>query len=488
MKFTELKIQSELLSAIEKMGFEEMTPVQEQTIPLALKGDDLIGQAQTGTGKTAAFGIPMLEQIDINNPDVQALVIAPTRELAIQTQEEIFQLGRDKQVKVQSVYGGADIRPQIKRLSKNPQVIVGTPGRLLDHLKRRTIIIDNLKVLVLDEADEMLNMGFIDDIQKIISKTPDDRQTLLFSATMPKPIQNIANRFMKNPETIRIKATTLSAKNVEQYYTRVKDADKFDALTRFIDVQTPELAIVFARTKRRVDEVSRALTQRGYNAKEIHGDIAQHQRMSTLRLFKEGKIEILVATDVAARGLDVPDLTHVYNYDLPQDPESYVHRIGRTGRAGAKGTSMTFVTPNEMKHLKSIERLTKQAIKPMSPPTDEEALDGYIDAAESEIQSMIAKLDKNKHKESIQTLVEDYSAEQLAAALLKLMVKDPTDVQVDITPERSQSNRGRRGGKGGGSRRYKKSGDRRGNKGGRNNKRGSKKGGNSSYRQNKRND
>lgn len=477
MKFTELNIQAELLTAIEKMGFEEMTPVQEQTIPLALKGEDLIGQAQTGTGKTAAFGIPMLEQIDINNPDIQALVIAPTRELAIQTQEEIFQLGRDKKVKVQSVYGGADIRPQIKRLSKNPQVIVGTPGRLMDHMKRRTIVVDNLKVLVLDEADEMLNMGFIDDIRKIISKTPEDRQTLLFSATMPKPIQNIANQFMKNPETIRIKAKTLSAKNVEQYYTRVKDFDKFDALTRFIDTQTPELAIVFARTKRRVDEVTRALTQRGYSAEAIHGDIAQHQRMKTLNRFKEGKFEILVATDVAARGLDVENLTHVYNYDLPQDPESYVHRIGRTGRAGAKGTAMTFVTPNEMKHLKSIERLTKQTIKPMLPPTDEEAMEGYLDAAEDEIQSIISKIDVDKHQESIQTLVENYPAEKLAAALLKVLVKDPTEVRAEITPERPQSNRSRGGGRKGGGGRNRNSGGRRHNnkgQGRRNNNRGGK--------------
>lgn len=474
MKFTELNIQAELLTAIEKMGFEEMTPVQEQTIPLALKGEDLIGQAQTGTGKTAAFGIPMLEQIDITNPDIQALVIAPTRELAIQTQEEIFQLGRDKKVKVQSVYGGADIRPQIKRLSKNPQVIVGTPGRLMDHMKRRTIVVDNLKVLVLDEADEMLNMGFIDDIRKIISKTPEDRQTLLFSATMPKPIQNIANQFMKNPETIRIKGKTLSAKNVEQYYTRVKDFEKFDTLTRFIDTQTPELAIVFVRTKRRVDEVSRALTQRGYSAEAIHGDIAQHQRMKTLNRFKEGKFEILVATDVAARGLDVENLTHVYNYDLPQDPESYVHRIGRTGRAGAKGISMTFVTPNEMKHLKSIERLTKQTIKPMLPPTDEEAMEGYLEAAENEIESIISKIDVNKHQESIQTLVENYSAEKLAAALLKVFVKDPEKVSVDITPQRSQSGRGRGGHKGGGGRNRKSGGRRHNNKGRRNNNRGGK--------------
>lgn len=456
------------------MGFEEMTPVQEQTIPLALKGEDLIGQAQTGTGKTAAFGIPMLEQIDITNPDIQALVVAPTRELAIQTQEEIFQLGRDKKVKVQSVYGGADIRPQIKRLSKNPQVIVGTPGRLMDHMKRRTIVVDNLKVLVLDEADEMLNMGFIDDIRKIISKTPEERQTLLFSATMPKAIQNIANQFMKEPETIRIKAKTLSSKNVEQYYTRVKDFEKFDTLTRFIDTQTPELAIVFARTKRRVDEVSRALTQRGYSAEAIHGDIAQHQRMKTLNRFKEGKFEILVATDVAARGLDVENLTHVYNYDLPQDPESYVHRIGRTGRAGAKGTSMTFVTPNEMKHLKSIERLTKQTIKPMLPPTDEEAMEGYLEAAENEIESIISKIDVNKYQESIQTLVENYSAEKLAAALLKVLVKDPEEVSVDITPQRSQSGRGRGGHKGGGGRNRKSGGRRHNNKGRRNNNRGGK--------------
>lgn len=472
MKFTDLDIQPEILSAVEKMGFEEMSPIQEKTIPIALQGEDLIGQAQTGTGKTAAFGIPTIQKIDINNPNVQALVVAPTRELAIQTQEEIFRLGRDKGVKVQSVYGGADIRRQVKMLSKKPHIIVGTPGRLIDHLNRKNIKLDGLEVLVLDEADEMLNMGFIDDIKKIINQTPDSRQTLLFSATMPKEIQNIATRFMKDPDVVKIKAQTVTAKNVDQYFTRASEAEKFDYLTRFIDMQNPELAIIFGRTKRRVDELSRGLTRRGYNAEGIHGDLSQHQRMNVLRRFKEGSLDILVATDVAARGLDISGVTHVYNYDIPQDPESYVHRIGRTGRAGKEGQSITFVTNNEMDYLRTIETLTKQKITPLKPPTDEEALRGQVQAAHSEIADIVAEVDQSKHAQAIEKLVNEYTPEELAGALLKVTVKEPSDIPVRITPERPLPNRNRkRSNKGKGH--YKKRGqsNHRGRGGRNNNKR-----------------
>ena len=472
--FTSFGISPEIEQALTTLRYFKPTAVQEKVIPLALDKQDIIVESQTGSGKTVAFGVPLCEQVEWEENKPQALILVPTRELALQVKEDIMNVGRLKRIKVTAVFGKSSFKTQQSELKQKSHLVVGTPGRLLEHLREGTLVVDKIRHLVLDEADEMLNMGFIDDIRKIISKTPEDRQTLLFSATMPKPIQNIANQFMKNPETIRIKGKTLSAKNVEQYYTRVKNFDKFDALTRFVDTQTPELAIVFARTKRRVDEVTRALAQRGYSAEAIHGDIAQHQRMKTLSRFKEGKFEILVATDVAARGLDVENLTHVYNYDLPQDPESYVHRIGRTGRAGAKGTSMTFVTPNEMKHLKSIERLTKQTIKPLLPPTDEEAMEGYIDAAEDEIQSIISKIDVNKHQEAIQTLVENYSAEKLGAALLKVLVKDPAEVRADITPQRPQSNRGRGGHKGGGGRNRKSGGRRPNNKGRRNNNRGGK--------------
>lgn len=305
MKFKELGLETDLLAAIERSGFEEATPIQEETIPLALEGKDVIGQAQTGTGKTAAFGLPMLQKIDTSNRVVQGIVIAPTRELAIQTQEELYRLGRDKKIRVQAVYGGADIGRQIRGLKENPHVVVGTPGRLLDHINRRTLKLDTIETLVLDEADEMLNMGFLEDIEKIISKIPAKRQTLLFSATMPPAIKNIGVKFMKEPEHVKIKAKEMTADLIDQYYVRSKDFEKFDVMTRLLDVQTPELTIVFGRTKRRVDELARGLEARGYKAEGIHGDLSQQKRMSVLRSFKSGNLDILVATDVAARGLDI---------------------------------------------------------------------------------------------------------------------------------------------------------------------------------------
>ena len=307
LKFKELGLAPELLSAVERAGFEEATPIQSETIPLALAGKDVIGQAQTGTGKTAAFGLPMLNKIDADNRVIQGLVIAPTRELAIQTQEELFRLGRDKKIRVQAVYGGADIGRQIRGLKDRPHIVVGTPGRLLDHINRRTL---------------KLNMGFLEDIEKIISQVPEQRQTLLFSATMPPAIKNIGVKFMKQPEHVKIKAKEMTADLIDQYYVRSKDFEKFDIMTRLLDVQTPELTIVFGRTKRRVDELARGLEARGYKAEGIHGDLSQQKRMSVLRSFKNGNLDILVATDVAARGLDISGVTHVYNYDIPQDPES----------------------------------------------------------------------------------------------------------------------------------------------------------------------
>lgn len=479
MKFSELQLSPELLQAVERSGFEEATPIQAATIPLALEGRDVIGQAQTGTGKTAAFGLPMLEEIDASKHELQGLVIAPTRELAIQTQEELYRLGRDKKVKVQAVYGGADIGRQIRGLKDRPHIVVGTPGRMLDHINRHTLKLGTVRTLVLDEADEMLNMGFLEDIEKIISQVPEERQTLLFSATMPPAIKNIGVKFMKNPEHVQIKAKEMTADLIDQYYVRAKDFEKFDIMTRLLDVQTPDLAIVFGRTKRRVDELARGLELRGYKAEGIHGDLSQQKRMSVLRSFKSGHLDILVATDVAARGLDISGVTHVYNYDIPQDPESYVHRIGRTGRAGKGGMSVTFVTPNEMSYLHTIENLTKKRMTPLHPPTEKEAFKGQLGAAVEQIEAKLAENGLEKYTQTADQLLEGYEPETLVALLLKTIAKDPADaVPVKITPERplpqgkkggyNKNNRGR----GGGGNRNRKDGSnyRGGNKKGNYNK------------------
>ena len=435
MKFTELNLKPEILKAIRRAGFEEATPIQEKTIPLVLEGKDVIGQAQTGTGKTAAFGLPVLQTIDPKEKSIQALIIEPTRELAIQTQEELFRLGRDEKAKVQVVYGGADIRRQIRSLKQAPAILVGTPGRLLDHLKRGTINLSNVKTIVLDEADEMLDMGFIQDIESILKYAANDHQTLLFSATMPKPIMRISEKFMKNPEVVQIKSKELTANLIDQYFVRTKENEKFDILCRLIDVQNPELAVVFGRTKRRVDELTRGLQARGYNAAGIHGDLSQGRRMNVLKRFKNGKLDILVATDVAARGLDISGVSHVYNYDIPQDPDSYVHRIGRTGRAGKNGISVTFVTPNELGYMKTIEQLTRKKMMPLRPPSDEEAFKGQLSAATKKVDDLL-KGNLDKYTNGANELLEQYSEVDLAAALLKTLSKDAESIKVKITPEK----------------------------------------------------
>lgn len=445
MKFSELGLSDSLLKAIKRSGYEEATPIQEQTIPMVLKGQDVIGQAQTGTGKTAAFGLPIIEHVDMKDPTIQAVIISPTRELAIQTQEELYRLGKDKHVRVQVVYGGADIRRQIKSLKQHPQILVGTPGRLRDHLNRHTVKLNNIKTLVLDEADEMLNMGFLEDIEAIVNETPQDRQTLLFSATMPPEIKKIGVKFMRNPEMVRIKAKELTTDLVDQYYVRAKDYEKFDIMTRLIDVQDPDLTIVFGRTKRRVDEVSKGLIARGYNAAGIHGDLSQDKRTKIMRQFKNGQLDILVATDVAARGLDISGVTHVYNYDIPSDPDSYVHRIGRTGRAGHHGMSLTFVTPNEMDYLHEIEKLTRVRMLPLKPPTAEEAFKGQVATAFNDIDKLVAQDSTDRYKEAAAKLLETHDATDLVAALLNNMTKEAaSDVPVKITPERPLPRRNRR--------------------------------------------
>ncbi|WP_418937047.1 DEAD/DEAH box helicase [Metabacillus fastidiosus] len=433
--FQDLNLSSALMQSISKMGFEEPSPIQAQTIPLGLQNKDVIGQAQTGTGKTAAFGIPLIEKIDMKNENIQALVVAPTRELAIQVSEELYKIGYHKRSRVLPIYGGQDINRQIRALKKNPHIIVGTPGRLIDHINRKTLKLGSVHTIVLDEADEMLNMGFIEDIEAILSNVPTERQTLLFSATMPDPIRRIAEKFMVNPELVKVKAKEMTVPNIAQYYLDVHEKKKFDVLTRLLDIQSPELAIVFGRTKRRVDELSEALTLRGYTAEGIHGDLTQAKRMSTLRKFKEGAIEVLVATDVAARGLDISGVTHVYNFDVPQDPESYVHRIGRTGRAGKTGMAMTFVTPREMDIVKNIERTTKKKMDRMKPPTLDEAIESQQQLVSEKLRSTIENENLEFYKRTAENLLEEFDAQTVLAAAIKLMTKEPNTANVKLTDE-----------------------------------------------------
>jgi ATP-dependent RNA helicase DeaD len=454
-KFSDLNLSASTLKSVKRMGFEEATPIQASTIPAGLAGKDIIGQAQTGTGKTTAFGIPMIEKIDMKNPNVQALVIAPTRELAIQVSEELYRIGSDKRARVLSVYGGQDIQRQIRAMKKNPHIIVGTPGRLLDHIKRRTLKLDNVETLVLDEADEMLNMGFIEDIESILETVPSTRQTLLFSATMPDPIRRIAERFMTEPEVIKVKSKEVTVSNIEQYFTKVTEKEKFDVLSRLIDVQSPELAIVFGRTKRRVDELSRALSIRGYLAEGIHGDLSQARRMTVLKKFKEGRIDILIATDVAARGLDISGVTHVYNFDIPQDPESYVHRIGRTGRAGKKGMSITFVTPREMGYLRVVEQTTKKKMMGLKPPSLNEAMEGQQRLALEKLAEAAKESDLKDYSQLAEEFLNDHDPIQAVAAAIRVLTKEPDTTPVEISEERPLPSRGggnRGGGYKGGSR------------------------------------
>ena len=417
------------------MGFEAPTPIQEQVIPLAIEGRDIIGQAQTGTGKTAAFGIPMIEQINNSKDGINGLVLAPTRELAIQVAEELNSIGEVKGVYSLPIYGGQEISRQIKSLKVNkPQIIVGTPGRLMDHMRRRTIVLENITTTILDEADEMLNMGFIEDIETILQDVPTDRQTMLFSATMPQPVQDLATRFMENPEIIKIKPQDVTVPSTEQYYLEVKEKQKLDVLCRMLDLQSPEAAIVFGRTKKRVDELYEALNKRGFFAEGIHGDLTQSRRDSVMQNFRKGASEILVATDVASRGLDIGNITHIYNFDIPQDPGSYVHRIGRTGRLGKAGLAITFVTPRELDHLRFIEKTIQRKIFKQHVPTVNEALESQQQAAAERVIRAVEE-DIHPYKKYAEKLLQQQDSVSLLAAALKILTKEPTYTSFELTDQ-----------------------------------------------------
>jgi len=396
----------------------------------------MIGQAQTGTGKTAAFGLPLINKISKDEEHIVALIMTPTRELAIQVAEEIGKLARFKGTRSLAIYGGQDIVRQIRALKKKPQIIIGTPGRLLDHINRKTIKLDDVQTVVLDEADEMLDMGFMEDIQSILKLVPEERQTMLFSATMPSNIQKLAQRFLRNPEHVSVIPKQVSAPLIDQAYIEVNERQKFDALSRLLDMESPELAIVFGRTKRRVDELSEALQKRGYSADGLHGDLSQNQRDNVMRKFRDGSIDVLVATDVAARGLDVSGVTHVVNFDLPQDPESYVHRIGRTGRAGKEGTAWSFVTPREIDHLHFIERITRHKITRKPLPTLAEAIEGKQRITAERLLEIVEEGELREYKGISIQLLEQYDSVNLLAAAFKLITGEKNDkASIELTPE-----------------------------------------------------
>ncbi len=370
LNFKDLNLSEEVSKALADMGFEEATPIQTQSIPSILEGRDVLGQAQTGTGKTCAFGIPAIEMIEDEADEIQILVICPTRELAMQSSEELKHVAKyKKSVRIQPVYGGQPIDRQIAALKKRPQIIIGTPGRIMDHMRRHTIKLSNLKMIILDEADEMLNMGFREDIDMILEKVPDEIQTILFSATMSKEILEITSKYQKDPVRIKITHKQLTVPSIEQYYLEVAHGNKLEVLTRLIDTNNIKLGLVFCNTKKQVDELASSLQARGYSAEALHGDMRQEARDKVMAQFRKGNIDILIATDVAARGIDVDNVEAVFNYDLPNDEEYYVHRIGRTGRAGKTGKAYTFVIGREIIKLKDIQKYTKSYITPIKPPT-----------------------------------------------------------------------------------------------------------------------
>jgi ATP-dependent RNA helicase DeaD len=426
-KFDELELNPSILRAVEKMGFEEMSPIQAKAIPVILEGKDIVGQAQTGTGKTAAFGIPLLQKINPKDKHLQAIVLCPTRELAIQVADEIRKLGTFlHSIKILPVYGGQEISKQIRSLKSGIQIIIGTPGRVMDHMRRKTVKFDDVKMVILDEADEMLNMGFREDIETILSQIPEERQTVLFSATMPQPILEIARTYQKEAEMIRVVKRELTVPKIEQYYYEVTQKNKEEVLSRLLDLYNPKLSLVFCNTKKQVDELTEALQGRGYFAEGLHGDLKQHQRDRVMHSFRNGKTDILVATDVAARGIDVDDVEAVFNYDVPQDDEYYVHRIGRTGRAGREGRAFTLVVGREIYKLKDIMRYCKTKIKAQSIPSINDVTAVKAEKILDKLTAIIENEDLSKMVSMIEERVNeaDFTSLDIAAAFLKLMMGD----------------------------------------------------------------
>lgn len=451
VRFDELELDERILRAVTDMGFEAASPIQMQAIPVQLEGKDMIGQAQTGTGKTAAFGIPLLQEISQDNRKTQAMILCPTRELAIQVADEIRRLAKYMPgIKILPVYGGQEIMKQIRSLKGGVQIIVGTPGRVMDHMRRKTIRTDEIHTVVLDEADEMLNMGFLEDMETILNQMPEERKTVMFSATMPQAIAEIARKFQKDPVMVRVVKKELTVPEVTQYYYEVKPRNKVEVMCRLLDLYSPKLSVAFCNTKKQVDELVQALQGRGYFAEGLHGDLKQEQRDRVMDSFRNGATEILVATDVAARGIDVDDVEAVFNYDIPQDDEYYVHRIGRTGRAGREGRAFSLAVGSEVYKLRDIQRFCKTKIIPQPIPSLNDVTAIKAEKILDEVQEYIADggLDRMTDIIEKRLLAEDYTSLELAAAFLKMtMGDDNEDIADEGRPLRDLENLGRRGGR-----------------------------------------
>ena len=441
VKFEELQLDDRILRAVTDMGFEEASPIQAKAIPVELEGSDIIGQAQTGTGKTAAFGIPLLQKIDPKKKKLQAIALCPTRELAIQVADEIRNLAKYMHgIKILPIYGGQDIVRQIRGLKDGTQIIIGTPGRVMDHMRRKTVKFDQVHTVVLDEADEMLNMGFLEDMETILSQLPEERQTVMFSATMPAAIAEIAKKFQKEPEIVKVVKKDLTVPKVTQYYYEVKPKNKIEVMCRLLDMYAPKLSVVFCNTKRQVDELVLALQGRGYFAEGLHGDLKQVQRDRVMNGFRKGRTDILVATDVAARGIDVDDVEAVFNYDIPQDEEYYVHRIGRTGRAGREGKAFSLVVGKEVYKLRDIQRYCKTKIVPQPIPSIDDVTEIKADKILCQAEELLQDSDMNRLIDIIEkkVLEEDYTTLDLAAGLLRMIMgEDNEDIIEDSRPLRS---------------------------------------------------
>lgn len=419
-KFKGLGLSEKIIKVLKKKGFEEPTKIQEQAIPLLLEGNkDIVGQAQTGTGKTAAFSLPLIERLKRGGKEVKALILVPTRELALQVSEEINSLKGDSLLRVIAVYGGQSIEQQLRRLERGVDIVVGTPGRIKDHLTRGSLNLKLISYAVLDEADEMLNMGFIDDVEAILKYTSTEKRVLLFSATMPDRILQLAKKYMGEYEIVRAGKEQLTVSLTDQIYFEVAHSDKLEALCRLIDSEHEFYGLIFCRTKIDVDNISRKLSERGYDAEGLHGDFSQSQRERTLEKFKQQRVNILVATDVAARGIDISGLSHVINYSLPQDPESYVHRIGRTGRAGKEGTAVTFVTPDEYRKLIAIKRITKTDIRKEKIPGIEDIIRSKKARIKNEIEGIIESATAEQYMDFAKDMVGETDSLKVVAAFIK---------------------------------------------------------------------
>jgi len=426
--FKELGLSDSLIKDLQKKGFEEPTDIQRKIIPVMLTENiDLVGQAHTGTGKTAAFGLPIIERLEKNSKEVQALILVPTRELALQVAEELNSFKGKKRTQIIPVYGGQSITDQARKIEKGVEIIVGTPGRILDHMRRGTLQLSSVSYVVLDEADEMLNMGFIEEVEEILKQTNPDRRTLLFSATMPERIMDIAKDHMKEYRVIASKGVTLTTDLTDQIYFEVNENDKFEALCRIIDMERNFYGLIFCRTKVAVDELSNRLIDRGYQAEGIHGDLSQHQREKMLDKFRKRRASILVATDVAARGIDVMNLTHVINYSLPQDPEAYVHRIGRTGRAGKKGIAITFISPAEYRKLMFIAKIAKATIRKEKVPGASDIIKMKKTRMHSDLEEIISSGAHLEYMKTAETMLKKNSPEEIISAMIKYSFQDELD-------------------------------------------------------------